>query len=149
MYELFDIVDIQVFGDNAATRALPALVAISALGNIIAVAFTAGRRIVEVYSVVNSQSNKKSPRKVCFHSPDSGLAIDHFELLLQHYYSTGFSVLSLSLDPLPEIHIPSLSIWKVTREHVSVFSFVADYCICNIERVKTGRLRFIHLFHSH
>ena len=149
MYELFSIADMQVFGDNAATRALPALVAISALGNIIALAFTSGRRIVAIQTVVNCQSNKKSPRKVYSHSPVSGLAIDHFELLLLHYYSTGFSVLSLSLGHLPEIHIPSSSIWKATRERVSVFWFVADYCICNIGRVKIGRLRFIHLFRSH
>jgi hypothetical protein len=128
---------------------LPALVAISALGNIIALAFTAGRRIFALQTVANGQSNKKSPRKVCSHSPVSGLAIDHFELLLLHYYSTGFLVLSLSLDHLPEIRIPSSSIYKATRERVSVFSFVVDYCICNIGRVKIGRLSFIHLFRLH
>ena len=51
----FNSVDLQVFGDNSATHALPALIAVSALGNVIAVVFTAARRIFSSHVVGDCQ----------------------------------------------------------------------------------------------
>ena len=80
MYKSINIVDIQVFGDSGATRGLPAMIAVSALGNVIAIVFMAGRRMSSSHGVADCELNKKSLKKVYFRSLHSGLAIDHFEL---------------------------------------------------------------------